>query len=647
MKLKFIIIDRLTRARDNGEYFYRYLKENHPEVDILFGLHKDSDDWARLKKDGFNLIDLSAPQNAKNQLANCTHFLFSEANIGYDAITKFLDRDTVTYIYLNHGCYFQRNEICYPIKKFDYMICGNHAEYDAIQYNAELKKFDGSKYLLTGFPRMDEQVKRFEETEEKNLVIIQPWWRENLTGWRVVEKNNKISDAALTKLKQSDFIAGFNKLLNSKEFEAICKEHNLQVVFKRHPVMEHIPGVFKVPEWIIDEPKELFIDLFAKTKLYITDYSSNTWEVANLGIPCIYFEPDYNNLITNCKRPETIWNVKKQGIGPVTFTVSEFLTSFKKLLNNNYTLDAEYIKRRNEQIAFLKDKHNSERCFNAISKLVKNRQPVIVTMTSWLGRINNVVNVLKTVLNQTVMPDKIFLNLSKEEFKDATLPAELITFIKDNPIITLNWVDGPNTKPFKKIFPILNYLNDDDIIINIDDDMLLPEAFIESRLRDFKKYKTCISGIQSKPINGYAGGLLPEVRHWMGAGSVYQKKMFNNWEKLLNKDIIDTNHDDAFYCFLSWLNGWLPESCSEFDAYSISPLAEDETSIHGQLGCHGPKPATLISIERFKKVFNATPKYNYFNNKTPVKIIPFKKPEQKEKKKDIRADGQSNTFLYF
>ena len=63
MKLKFIIIDRLTRARDNGEYFYRYLKENHPEVDILFGLHKDSDDWLRLKKDGFNLIDLSAPQN--------------------------------------------------------------------------------------------------------------------------------------------------------------------------------------------------------------------------------------------------------------------------------------------------------------------------------------------------------------------------------------------------------------------------------------------------------------------------------------------------------------------------------------------------------------------------------------------------------
>ena len=43
-KMKFLIIDRLTRARDNGEYFYRYLQQYHPEIEILFGLHHDSDD---------------------------------------------------------------------------------------------------------------------------------------------------------------------------------------------------------------------------------------------------------------------------------------------------------------------------------------------------------------------------------------------------------------------------------------------------------------------------------------------------------------------------------------------------------------------------------------------------------------------------
>ena len=74
---------------------------------------------------------------------------------------------------------------------------------------------------------------------------------------------------------------------------------------------------------------------------------------------------------------------------------------------------------------------------------------------------------------------------------------------------------------------------------------------------------------------------------------------------------------------MSWLNGWLPECCTEFDAYSISPLAEDETSIHGQLGCHGPKPATLVNIKRFKEVFGVNPRYNFFNNKNPTKVIPI------------------------
>ena len=263
---------------------------------------------------------------------------------------------------------------------------------------------------------------------------------------------------------------------------------------------------------------------------------------------------------------------------------------------------------------------------------------LIITMTSWTARINNVLAVLKTVINQTVLPNTVYLNLSKTEFDGIDLPADLLTFINKYPFIKINWVDGPNTRPFKKIFPILRFLNDDDIIINIDDDMILPKTFIESRLADFKYYRTCISGIQNK-INGYANGLLPEVRHYLGPGSVFQKKMFKNWDRLLNDEIIDTKHDDAFYCFMAWLNGWTPESCRKFDSFTLDTLAEHETSIHGAIGCYGPVEATRVSIKRFKEVYKMAPCYNFFKTNP--------KPRKIEEKKDIRADGQSNTFLYF
>ena len=375
-KLKFIIIDRLTRARDNGEYFYRYLKENHPEIEILFGLHPESADWERLKNEGFNLVDLANKDEIIKQCSDCSHFLFSESNLGYNQVANIINKQEVIFIYLNHGCFFARGNRCYPVGRFDYMICGNRKEYESVIYNAEQEGLTTKKYLLTGLPRMDEQVKKYKESTNKKIVIIQPWWRNNLTGWQVVENINKIDLKALTKLENSDFVKGYNNLLNSAEFKKICEENNLRVMFKRHPVMENIPGVFNVPSWIIDEPQESFIDIFAETKIYITDYSSNAFETANLGIPCIYFEPDYENLTIHCNRPEWAWDVKTEGLGPVAFSVPEFITKLKALINNNYKLEEKYIKRRNSQIAFFLDENNCKRCLEAIlannTKIIEN-----------------------------------------------------------------------------------------------------------------------------------------------------------------------------------------------------------------------------------------------------------------------------------
>ena len=45
---------------------------------------------------------------------------------------------------------------------------------------------------------------------------------------------------------------------------------------------------------------------------------------------------------------------------------------------------------------------------------------------------------------------------------------------KDEPTFKINWVPGPNTKSMKKVFPMLKYVDDDDIIIYLDDDVVVP-----------------------------------------------------------------------------------------------------------------------------------------------------------------------------
>ena len=65
---------------------------------------------------------------------------------------------------------------------------------------------------------------------------------------------------------------------------------------------------------------------------------------------------------------------------------------------------------------------------------------IIVSLTSWKKRIANTSKVIFSLMNQTVKPDKIILNLSYDEFanKENDLPEELL--LLQNVIFEINWV---------------------------------------------------------------------------------------------------------------------------------------------------------------------------------------------------------------
>ena len=65
------------------------------------------------------------------------------------------------------------------------------------------------------------------------------------------------------------------------------------------------------------------------------------------------------------------------------------------------------------------------------------------------------------------------VDLSKTEFEGINLPKDLVDYFESDDRLIINWVSGPNTKAMKKVFPILNYLKDDDIEAT---DKVLPAA---------------------------------------------------------------------------------------------------------------------------------------------------------------------------
>lgn len=186
---------------------------------------------------------------------------------------------------------------------------------------------------------------------------------------------------------------------------------------------------------------------------------------------------------------------------------------------------------------------------------------IVVTMTSWVKRIGNVKKVVESVMNNTLKPDRLYLNLSKTEFEGIDLPEDLVEYFNSDDRLILNWVEGENTKSMKKVFPILEYLDDDDIIINIDDDALLPKSFIESRYNEFK--------IKNAPITSCNNPRFHIIDKSLGiwscgAGSLFQKKMLNEYERFMNDELIHTYHDDKCYSIILWLNGYKFTPCSSY-----------------------------------------------------------------------------------
>lgn len=239
---------------------------------------------------------------------------------------------------------------------------------------------------------------------------------------------------------------------------------------------------------------------------------------------------------------------------------------------------------------------------------------VVVTMTSWVKRIGNVKKVIESVMNNTVKPDRLYLNLSLTEFNGIELPEDLVEYFNSDDRLIINWVDGENTKSMKKVFPILEYLDDDDIIIDADDDILFPIDLIESRLKDFEKYGNIYPVTSNSSKCGIGDAIV------ISPLSLFQKKMLSNWDKYVDDIVLHTYNDDRTYLYILYLNGYIAKSSSKYSAKELNKtysLHLDDTSM---------KAAKIYPIGRnydkvvepvVKKLTNTTidKSFNFFGKK--------------------------------
>ncbi len=97
----------------------------------------------------------------------------------------------------------------------------------------------------------------------------------------------------------------------------------------------------------------------------------------------------------------------------------------------------------------------------------KRAQKLIVSLTSFPPRMNDIHYTLYSLLNQSVKPDEVVLWLANEQFPngEADVPQKVLDLQKNG--LTIKWCE--DTRSYKKLIPAMQEYPDDVIVITDDD----------------------------------------------------------------------------------------------------------------------------------------------------------------------------------
>ena len=356
----WILAERGDDARDNGFFFYKFLKLKHPEINSYYVITIESSDFKKVDEIG-NCLKYNSFKHFV--FLNLAKIRLSSSMWGGDlpyADYFFKLRKIVSckakFIFLKHGIvkdYLPQHCVCNA--KPDIYICGAKPEYEYVLKNFGYTK-DVVKY--TGLARFD----NLHNSITKNQILIMPTFRRWLQG----ERQEDIS--------KSEFVRTWNNILNDKKLEGLLEEKGIELIFYPHYILQKQIDVFSADSKhvVIAKFKEYDVQqLLIESKLLITDFSSVFFDFRYMGKPIIYYQFDRKRYISeHYDYTKGYFDYDNMGFGDVIQNHDECIALIRNLISDDFQMDDKY-KQRIQSFFPLHDMRNCERIFNCIMRLEK------------------------------------------------------------------------------------------------------------------------------------------------------------------------------------------------------------------------------------------------------------------------------------
>ncbi len=351
----WITFDQLFKGGDNGEYFFRYVREHHPEVPIYYILNEDAPEYPELKRKYGHVLKYGSWKAALLSLNARLVFATRVGVNQYLGIKKFDEyyaRDLfhADVVCLQHGLTIQKIAQ-YQNRLFDntkLYYCVSPREVENIK--KPIYGYDDSMIALTGAPRYDGLL----GAKPRRQILITPTWRRSGTaGTNDKGKNYDYS----VNFRSTVYYQIYNTLINDKRLIDCARRTGYRVVYLLHPILSPQLEDFEKNDFvdILPGTQVNYEKILRESKLMVTDYSGVQFDFAYMKKPLVYYRPS--------QLPPQ-YEEEDFGFGPICTTNEEMVHCLCGYMEKDCLMEEEY--RKNIEKFFpYEDASNCARAYEA------------------------------------------------------------------------------------------------------------------------------------------------------------------------------------------------------------------------------------------------------------------------------------------
>lgn len=359
----WLVCEDKNEARDNGYWFFKYVRENHPKQKIAYAINKNSPDYQKVAKLGkvinfgglvhwfwFLVADknISSQKNGKPNAALC--YLF-------EVVLKLRKNNRV---FLQHGVTINDAKfLYYKNTNIRLFVTATKLENDYI-----LSEFGYPKenVKLLGFPRFD----NLNNNEvDKNIILVMPTWRQ----WIAKEVEVKEVEGTNNFL-ETEYFKRWSEFINSKKLQKCLEKYHKKILFFPHRNMQKYLKDFnttnkniEICDWKLNDIQETL----KKSAIMITDYSSVFFDFIYMKKPVIFYQFDEEKF-RKYQYSEGYFDYKNSGMCLWTNNLDNLIYNLENVLSeNNYKISYD---KYGDYFAFC-DNLNSQRVYYAIKGVKK------------------------------------------------------------------------------------------------------------------------------------------------------------------------------------------------------------------------------------------------------------------------------------